>query len=267
LAARQVARRDEDGDDTPVMGQSRSHTPNNIAGFSFELYYNDEKQPITPLGQARTGQRMPLYQAPAAPDGAKIVMVLTRKDKSDRPLGVVLKVNSQSTWQREDMDNLRCRKWLYRPEKTGERDEFLGFYMDTSGKNLLPFRSLTAEESLEAASTMGARVGWIDIEVFASGSEEGGDSSEESMMVSTRGGARAARKGSSLRSVQAAIRKANNVRVKPVKFSFTPSRVTRRALIDAEVEPIEGQVITTGSLPNPESIGSIAIRYWARGKR
>jgi hypothetical protein len=209
---------------------------------------------------------MTLYQAPPAPDGAKIVMVLTRNDDSDRTLGVVLKVNGQSTWQREDVENIRCHKWLYSPQRTGERDEFLGFYMDVSGKNLLPFRSLTAEESDEAASTMGARVGWIDIEVFASGSGEG-DQSEQSMQVSTRGGARVARRGTSLKRVQAAIRKANNVRLKPVKLSFKPSLVTRRELIDAEVEPIESEEITTGALPNPESIGSIAIRYWERGRR
>jgi hypothetical protein len=40
LAIRQVARRDEDDDDEPQAGQSKAHTPDDIAGFSFELLYD-----------------------------------------------------------------------------------------------------------------------------------------------------------------------------------------------------------------------------------
>lgn len=266
LAVQQVAQRDEQGEAQLIQGQSKAHTPGNIAGMSFEILYDDVKQPITPLRQGKQGQRMPLYQVPPAPAGARIVMVLTRRDESDRTLGVILKVNGQSTWRKEDMENIRCRKWLYSPAKRGLRDPILGFYMDTLGRNLLEFRSLTAEESEKRADELGSRVGWFDIEVFASGTE-GGDQADQVQLISTRSVAEGARKAVSLKALQAAIRKANNIRLRPVKLPFEPRRAVPRELIDAAVEPIESVQIEKGSLPNPESLGSIAIRYWEGGKR
>jgi hypothetical protein len=258
LATQQVSRRDEDNG-TPRAGQSRAPTPGNIAGFSFEVRYNNRKQAITPLRQAQQGNKAPLWTVPVPPPDAEIALVLTRTDRSERTLGVVLKVNGQSTWRKEDRENVRCRKWLFEPSTRGKPEWYLGFYLDTTGKNLLKFRSLPAQES-EAGERVG-RVGWIDVEVFASA--EPGTEDESEMQVSTR----SVRLGKSLREVQAAIRKANNVRLMPVKLPRKPGTQTSRDLIDAEVTPIEGPEIGKGELPNPQPLGSLSIRYWEPGRR
>jgi hypothetical protein len=262
VALRQVTRRDEQGDNSPRPDESQANTPVNIAGFSFEIYYNNAKQPITPLSEGQPGSKAPLYQVPPAPPGADIVMVLTRQDESQKMLGAVLKVNGKSTWQLEDGENIQCRKWLYGPDRKGQPDRFLGFYMDTEGRNLRKFKVLTPEESADRARELGNRVGWIDIEVFASGA--GGAPGDSTKMISTRSlAARQVAPGSGLREVQRALRKANNVRMKPVKLPLQPRLVVSRDVIDAEVEPIESGAITTGELPNPQSLGSISIRYRA----
>jgi hypothetical protein len=268
LAVRQVTRRDEEGAQQPQPGQSNQFTPVNLAGFTFEISYNGEKQEITSLSQRQQGQRLPLYQVPPAPPGAKIVLTLTRKDDSDRMLGVVLKVNGQSTWKREDGENSQCKKWLYGSERVDKPDRFLGFYMDTTGKNLRKFKSLTPEESEERANQLGARVGWIDIEVFASsqGQKDTDDEEDGAKFISARSlGPRPKKPRTTLRAVQAALSKANRVKVKQTRLP-APA-VLSRDVIDADVEASEGGDIQTGSLPNPESLGGIAIRYWERGKQ
>jgi hypothetical protein len=267
LALRQVAGADETGEDEPQPGQSNAHTPENVAGFRFEIFY-DKKQRISPLRGSREGQRLPLYQVPPAPPGSDVVMVLTRIDESDRTLGVVLKVNGLSTWRKEDAENILCRKWLYDPDRKGKPDRFLGFYLDVKGKNLLKFRSLTAEESEARASALGNRVGWIDIEVFAS-KEESDEKEEDAPVkkISTRGVPRGLARGAGLRAVQAAISKTNNFRVKPVKLPFGTPKLIPRTLIDAEVAPLAGGEFEWGELPRPESLGSLSIRYHDRGRQ
>jgi hypothetical protein len=262
VAVNQVARRDQQGDDGPRPDEGQAGTPLNIAGFSFEIYYNGEKQPITPLSEQQPGRKAPLYQVPPAPQGAEIVLVLTRLDESQKTLGAVLKVNGKSTWQQEDAESIRCRKWLYTPDRKGAPDRFLGFYMDTEGRNLRKFRVLTPQESAERAAELGNRVGWIDLEVFASGGAGGqGDSTK---VISTRSVAsRSMTRTGSLKDVQAALARANNVRVRPVKLPWQPRLVVRRGVIDAEAEPINSGAITEGELPNPQSLGSISIRYRA----
>lgn len=267
LATQQVFRQDEAGEEDAQPGQSRAHTPDDIAGFAFALHYDGRKQPITPLRQGRSGQRLPLYQVPPAPAGADITMTLKRTDASARRLGVVLKVNGQSTWQKEDGASLQCRKWLYDADDRGKADVFRGFYLDVKGKNVLKFRSLTAEESRERARDLGNRVGWIDIEVFGSG-QGTTDRQDEDLMVSTRSVGRKPRRGSGLKEAQAALRKANGVWVRQVKLPFTPTRAVPKDLIDAEVRPVKGAVIVTGEkLPSPVSLGGLAIRYWDPGRR
>jgi hypothetical protein len=267
LAIRQVASRDEEGEEKPQPGQKKAYSPENIAGFTLKVYYNDQPQEITPLSQRYQGGRLPLYQVPPAPPGAKITMSMTRTDESDRVLGVVLKLNGQSSWQREDAENIRCKKWIYESARTGKPDWYRGFYTDTTGKNLLEWKSLTPEASEEKAREMGARVGWIDIEVFASSQGPKPEEDDQVMQVSTRSvGKKAIKRGSSLKEVGAALRKANNARVKLTKLPFEAKLTARRNLIDAEVEPMEGGEIEEAELPNAESLGAIAIRYWDRKK-
>jgi hypothetical protein len=273
--AEQVTQEDQDGDRKPGADQTAAHTPDNIAGFSFELHYDGEKQELTTL-PGRQGSTQPDYQAPPATPGSKIAMYLTRTDADKGPLGLLLMINGKSTWKEEDGEPISCRKWVYGPGARGRRDEWLGFYTGLDGKNLLPFKTLTAEESEAEARQLGARAGWIDVFVFASGEGDNkphpgtddkdgkaGDKADSAdyasdMMVTLRGMPRSRSNKTSLAELRAALLKANNLRDRE-------RLVTKRSaggLILHEMEPVEGGTIGTADLPNPVLIGHLAIRYY-----
>src|SRR5262249_46208865 len=146
-------------------------------------------------------------------------------------------------------------------------DEFDGFYMDTTGKNLKRFRVASAEESAERAGDMGDRAGWIDIDVFASGESPGPGAVEQGdevmAKISTMGRGRSRKAPATLKEAQVRLRKANSLILKE-------SRVERRGpggLILTEVEPSEEVKIDTADLPNPIHLGGISIRYYEKGSQ
>src|SRR5262249_15837914 len=141
------------------------------------------KQEITPLPQDGEGPQAPAFQVATAPEGAEVALVLTRNDTSNEMLGVVVKLNGQSLWNKEDKEAEKCRKWLYAPSRK-EPDRYEGFYTGLEGRNLLKFRTLTAEEAMVKASELGNRVGWIDVTVFGSSKQKGAQTPE--MQISTR---------------------------------------------------------------------------------
>jgi hypothetical protein len=233
-------------------------TPGSIGGFGLDLFFKDDKQKIVPLKQPGEGRQAPTFQMPAIPDGEEVVLSLTRNDDSDQTLGVVIKVNGQSLWLREDKEPEQCRKWIFGPAFKGKANRFRGFYTGLNGKNLLRFRSLTAGDSQRKASELGNRVGWIDITVFAPQTERPAEMSRADM-ISTRVVPTA--RGASLREVQTQLEKANNVRVKQVRLG---SLARKADVLDADPEPVEGPKIGTASLPNPVRIAHLSIRYWER---
>jgi hypothetical protein len=249
--------REENGE-KPAQGGQAAHTPDDVAGMGVEIYYDDVKQNVRPLTESADGARSPLYQVDPMPAGAKVTVVLTRVSEEDRRLGVILKVNGLSTYKLDDRDSLQCNKWLYDLSDRGKPDQFHGFWMDSSGKDVRPFTVLTAEESATKASELGERAGWIDIDVFASGEEP---QPEEQMMVSTKGLARGARKVKTLKTLQARLMKANNVRARK-------SKVVMRGgggLLIPGAEPVPGAVLTESEkLPNPVRLGGISIKYYDR---
>jgi hypothetical protein len=250
--------------------QSSGTTPDNIAGMSFELRYDGKK---VPLRKVTDGGKGPQYEAPAPEEGTEVTMVLTRLAEDSKMLGVVLKVNGRSTWQFEDAEPIKCKKWLYAADRVGQADPFLGFYEDSDDKNVRKFEVVTGKEAEKRASELGERAGWIDIDVFASSDEEdddpkndeeekkGGD--EQEMKVSTRG--MALKRGdefSTLAALQKKLRKVNHLKAKK-------SQVVKRGpggLILTENEPSDTVAIDKGKLPNPVRIGGISIRYYKRGK-
>jgi hypothetical protein len=242
----------------PDKGGSQQHTPLNIAGFGFELFYNGEQQPLTPSAKGQ-GAKSPEYFAPPAPPGGRVNMILTRLTDEERKMGVVIMVNGKSTWKEEDGDALQCHRWIYAPSRVGVRDDFAGFYYDVGGRNLRRFRVLSAEDSEQAALELGGKAGWIEVFVFAS-REEGGKQDPE-MLVSLRGMPLVKSRGLSLASLQKELMKKNNVRLKESKLK--PKSVG--GLILRELEPEEGGEIDTDNLPNPELVGHLAIRYWESG--
>jgi hypothetical protein len=256
VAVRQVAQQEE-GDRKTQDGQSNAINPDNIAGFAFELLYNNKPQTLRKIAGSREDAKSVLYEADPMTTDTSVTMALTRLSEDDKTLGVVLKVNGQSTWKSETDDSARCKKWIYDLKRKGERDIFEGFYMDVDGKNLIPWTVLDAAESANRATEFGEKAGWIEIDVFASGDKQV-DSDEDDLKISSRGLARSKQKFNTLKDLQASLRKANNVKVK--KSLVTPRAVG--GLLVAESEPEEGGAIETGDFPNPIRIGHLAIRYY-----
>jgi hypothetical protein len=253
----------EQGKKQTKQGQSQAITPTNIAGIAFELQYDGVKQTLRPMSQSQQGAKARDYLAEPMMPGTTITMVLTPLLPDGKKLGIVLKVNGRSTWQEEEEESIKCRKWLYDVDRKGVADVFKGIYTNVEGVNLKPWGVLSAAESAKMASEMGERAGWIDIDVYASGEQQAGgggkqQGDEEEVMISTRGMSRSRKKFSSLKELQTSLRKANNVKVKK-------SLVSKRGpggLLVSDSEPAEEVKIDTGELPNPVHLGGISIKYY-----
>jgi hypothetical protein len=251
--------------------QSSGITPDNLGGIAFELRYNNRKVPVK---KVTDGGKGPTYEAPPPSRGDKVTMYLTRLAEDSKTLGVVLKVNGRSTWDGEDYEPVKCKKWLYSSAKTNQPDLFEGYYDNVEGKNVRKFEVVTGKQAEEMAGELGERAGWIDLDVFASSDEDsekepmadpedddkkGGDEAE--MKVSTRGMAlKRGLKHRSLAMLQEKLRSANHLKLKK-------SKVIKRGeggLILTETAPSDEVVIEKGALPNPVHLGHISIRYYKR---
>jgi hypothetical protein len=94
-------------------------------------------------------------------EGQKIAFRL-RRDATRETYGVVLKVNGESTWQRERLPDLQCRKWILDP---GSESLVLeGYQLDE--RRCLRFRVLSSVESKKSEINFGADVGTISLTVF-----------------------------------------------------------------------------------------------------
>src|SRR5262249_41192171 len=165
LAAGKAKRRDGDG--APA---EKEVSPSNIAGMAVKIFYNGKEQPINPLSQG--GKSKEFQVAPIA-QGTKVAMSLTRVVGDGKKLGAVLKINGRSSYKEETEDAIRCRKWIYDPEDKGKPDKFAGFYSPDPGNpkklQVREWEVLSEEESRGREAELGERVGWIDVDVFASG--------------------------------------------------------------------------------------------------
>jgi hypothetical protein len=250
----QQIRRQEQNLNQPSEGENVDPATLEIAGFAFELRYDGVRQQFRPMAQSQQGAKALQYQADPPKAGAKMALMLKRLAVGDQTLGVVLKVNGRSTWEEEDDEPIRCSKWIYYPKRKGVEDEYEGIQMDVEGKNVRPFEVLPAAESAKRASELGERAGWIDIDVFASGEDDSGDLQE--LKISARGMARSSKKYVTLKDLQAALRKANNV-----------GAITPRGLVEPAREPTKEAKVLQGNFPNPVHLGGISIKYYDRSAK
>lgn len=257
VAVNQVAA--EDNGMQQPMGVTQEHSPENIAGIRFEMFYNKEKQILLPLMQ---GGKAPLFQAPPIKPGAELALGLTRVADGDALLGAVVKLNGKSLWRMEEDASINCNRWIYAKESKDRQDIFQGFMTDVEGKNLLKFKVLTEEESVAKASELGERAGWIDVDVFISGPGNNGPGPtiENEMAISTRGVGKTGLKKTqpeTLGELQKQLRKANNVKVSRKKG------VPRSGgLVVFDAEPEEGGKLEKGTFPNPVRLAGASIRYY-----
>ncbi len=171
------------------------------------------------------------------------------------PRALVIKINGKSLWQMEEAEGALCRKWIIGP---GVRNEFVGFYQDTSQANVIPFKVLTEEESATRAAEFGGRVGVIDVEVFATGETP---QEADPITISMRGVSRRSMEGSHKPADRAALkgRILQGTRLQ----SLPKASLLERGLIvgDTDAPPVFVPV-TQAEFPNPHGLGMVAIRYY-----
>jgi hypothetical protein len=237
-------------------------TPANVGGMSVSIQYNGKDQEIKPVSADAANPEY--YIRPMEP-GTRFTLTLTYNGKRTDALGVVVKVNGRNTLYGEQGDSITLSRRIYRPERDKNKPErYTGFTYEGEGKEegkVVPFKVLDAAESASREAQLGERVGWIDIDVFASGEEKEGD---EVKLISSR--ATSDKRPRDAAEAQARLLKANRV---------TMEEPARRRNLSEKKEPrgASGLIVpdekaharvdlTFGKLPNPVQVGSLRIKYY-----
>jgi len=134
--------------------QQGSASPDNVAGIALQVKSGSEALEIR---EASVGDTK--YQMECPAKGKPIVMTLT--NKSDKKLGVVLKVAGKNTIMQQGDESILCRKWVI---PAGKTFEIKGFY--TTEKNHLPFTALDGEAAKKAIEQLGDKAQFIQVDVF-----------------------------------------------------------------------------------------------------
>jgi hypothetical protein len=111
---------------------------------------------------------------PEPTPGQKVQFVITKDAKSPR-YGVVLKVNGESTLDKQRLPDGKCRMWIM--TDSGETVTISGYQIGTD--RVETFRVLSAPESKAREVNYGADVGTITMTVFQEGKPAAPDLSED----------------------------------------------------------------------------------------
>jgi hypothetical protein len=137
----------EDAKDHAKKGDSPADSPDDPVAL--EIRYGDqvvtlEDDPATP-GDVKEHRKTAKEQAT---QGKPVQFKLTNKTQDK--VGVVLAINGKNTLFQEDLAEKKpgeCSKWIL---GAGETYTIDGFYTSQDGKNVLPFKVLSDEESAKA---------------------------------------------------------------------------------------------------------------------
>lgn len=224
-------------------------SPEDIRGVKFEVYFDNELQTIRPDDRSPGEWRLDNPRA-----GQKIKFKASNVS-SEKALGASIRVNGRSLWaQMQGEIDTSTGIWLL--ENDANPTTFEGFFTETAGQNLLPFRVLTDEESAARESEFGDRVGTIDIDVFAS--RPGGEAEVEGLSVS-RGLSRLKKPDPSVKTSEDLRKKL--LTANPI-LKKAAAAALNRGIIDADQIPVTGPEVKSGSLPDRKPIARLTIRYY-----
>lgn len=243
-------------------GNNNDVSPANAKGIKIEVLFDGVAQEITKDSQSPGEWRLPPPRA-----GQKVSVRLTSVDK-DR-LAVVLKVNGNSTWKEQSMESKMCQMWVMHPD---ERQEYLGYYYELDGKNLVPFDVLDDKQSADRAAEFGDKVGLLTLDVFESGSKK---EDAETMAISLRSvphlpalrhrpaGLAGNAHPKKLEELQNQLMARSHIVWKKEKAGDRGIFGKSRGLIVPEkVDPVEGGKIGTEVFENPTQRIHFVIRYY-----
>jgi hypothetical protein len=229
-------------------------SPDNVFGLSVKIYYDGAEQTIRPDTNSRGEWRV----QPPQP-GAKVTFQVRNTGGRAPLLGAALSLNGRSFWQQQTGDVLPEQIWLFDASAQAPT-KFAGFYTDIAGKNLIPFKVLSPQESEARESEFGDRVGLLSVDVYESRPGEAKDDGELqiSLARSVRAAGKRPRKLDTLRDAKAAV-----ILSDPKLFARERSAALKRNLIVAtDSPPQEGGEVRLRDLPNPVRVSGITIRYY-----
>jgi hypothetical protein len=176
----------DDGDEAGALGaadqvdeglQPHPLSPKAKPLVRLDVCYGGTPVPLEDRGKGQ--MRVPEPQV-----GQKVTFVLRRtREAGAGRLGVVLKVNGESTLYRQREPELQCTKWILRPDDT--RVEIEGFQVD--GKTALAFKVLSREESKGEEVNYGPDLGTISLVVYRESKGPPGKTESEEEGVISRG--------------------------------------------------------------------------------
>jgi hypothetical protein len=169
------------GDDPAVTKDSVE-----VGGVEFQLLSGDKAVPITSKG---TADKAAGYQLESPDAGTRIAFKIT--NKTDKTLGVDVKLNGTSLFLEQTDEPAACRVWVLKPEDKFRSYTLEGYYyQDGEGTKpkVAPLKVLVGDEAQKAREEMTAqladRVGTITVTVFEEGT---GDPTGSEFLVSARG--------------------------------------------------------------------------------
>jgi hypothetical protein len=169
------------GGDQPAVGDDSI----TVGGVEFQLLSGDQAVKIKAKDTANNAGG---YQLESPESGKEIVFKIT--NKTEKPLGVDVKLNGQSLYLEQTDDPANCRVWVLKPEDKYRSYSLKGYYLQNGeGEKLQikPFKVLVGEEAQkwrdDNSGQLADRIGTIAISVF----EEGDQSTGGDMLVSARG--------------------------------------------------------------------------------
>jgi hypothetical protein len=230
-------------------------SPDNLFGLSVKIFYDGVEQTAI---QPDTNSRGEWRVQPPAP-GAKVTFQVRNSGGRAALLGAALSLNGRSFWQQQTGDVIPEQIWLFNADAQ-KTTEFAGFYMDIAGKNLIPFKVLSPQESQARESEFGDRVGLLNVDVYESRPGEPKDDGEMqiSLARSSRPLRKPARALNTLKDAKAAVILSD---AKLFARERT-SALKRNLIVPSDAPPQEGGEIVLRDLPNPVRLGGITIRYY-----
>lgn len=139
-----------------LQGQETHPLVNAEAPFGLEIQYDGRVQKL----EVREGQVF----VPEPREKQRVTLIVRRRDSRDkRRLGVVVKVNGESTLYRERLSEPQCRLWILEPDQ-GQLT-LAGFQSEAG--TLETFRVLSRKESDAKKMDYGRDVGTFSLTVFA----------------------------------------------------------------------------------------------------
>jgi len=128
-------------------------SPDNLAGIEVKVKSGDDTVEIKQAGSE--------FQLECPAKGKPIAILLT--NKTDKKLGVVLKVAGMSTIGQEKDESVLCRKWVI---PAGKTYTVRGFYLAPDYAKYLPFTALDGDAAIKAKADLGDKAQFVQVDVF-----------------------------------------------------------------------------------------------------